>query len=58
MTSKEKVLKRFPRAFSYRRKMVFDICSDNLFGRHLGTGLSPRSAWADAENNLQEEVGK
>ena len=58
MTCKEKVLAQFPKAFSYRREMFFDICSDNLFGRFLGAGLSPRAAWADAENNLQEEVGK
>jgi hypothetical protein len=58
MTCKEKVLAQFPRAFSYKRKMFFHICSDNLFGQHLGAGLSPRAAWADAQNNLQKEEGK
>lgn len=53
MTPKQRVLKRYPKAFTMKRPFGTVVYMEHAYGDELGCAVTARGAWEEAANRLR-----
>lgn len=58
MTNKQRVLKRYPKAFSMKRPFGMVIYQEHAYGNELGCAITAAGAWKSAAQKMRRSSTK